>query len=127
MTAGVKRQSEQPRWHELALGTAVIHSGSARALKTGDWRSSHPEWRYVAEKTGCIQCALCSIYCPEGCIVIRRLSETGYDQATLALRPASGITAESLVPDADLNYCKGCGICARECPTRCIEMVPEEI
>jgi len=22
----------------------------------------------------------------------------------------------------DLNYCKGCGICANECPTKAIEM-----
>jgi pyruvate ferredoxin oxidoreductase delta subunit len=27
---------------------------------------------------------------------------------------------------ANLNYCKGCGICAQECPTKAIAMVPEE-
>ncbi|HXD55340.1 MAG TPA: NAD(P)-binding protein [Solirubrobacteraceae bacterium] len=27
----------------------------------------------------------------------------------------------------DLDYCKGCGICAAECPCGAIEMVPEEI
>jgi pyruvate ferredoxin oxidoreductase delta subunit len=27
--------------------------------------------------------------------------------------------------DADLDYCKGCGICARECPKEDIEMVLE--
>ncbi len=27
----------------------------------------------------------------------------------------------------DLDYCKGCGICAQECPCGAIEMVPEEI
>lgn len=26
----------------------------------------------------------------------------------------------------DLRYCKGCGICAAECPTHALEMVPEE-
>jgi NADPH-dependent glutamate synthase beta subunit-like oxidoreductase len=27
----------------------------------------------------------------------------------------------------DLDFCKGCGICARECPAGAIEMVPEEV
>jgi Pyruvate/2-oxoacid:ferredoxin oxidoreductase delta subunit len=27
----------------------------------------------------------------------------------------------------DYDYCKGCGICAAECPCGAIEMVPEEI
>ena len=27
----------------------------------------------------------------------------------------------------DLDYCKGCGLCAAECPCGAIEMVPEEI
>ncbi len=127
MTAGVKRQSEMPKWHELARGAAVIYAGSARALKTGDWRSNRPVWHYVGEKTGCIQCGVCTIYCPEGCIIIRRVSETVYEPSRLATRPESGIKPESLVPDADLDYCKGCGICVKECPTHCIEMVTEEV
>ena len=123
----VKRQSENPKWHELARGTAVIYAGSARGLKTGDWRSSRPVWQYVGEATGCIQCGVCTIYCPEGCIDIRRLSETSYDLKELGRRPASLLVASSLVPDADLDYCKGCGICVRECPTHCIDMAPEEV
>jgi pyruvate ferredoxin oxidoreductase delta subunit len=27
---------------------------------------------------------------------------------------------------SDLYYCKGCGICSKECPTRAITMVVEE-
>lgn len=123
----IPRQAELPTWTELAMGTAVIHASSARALKTGDWRSNRPIWHYVGEATGCIQCGLCTVYCPEGCIKIYRLSEVDYDLAELAKRPESGLKAESLVPAADLGYCKGCGICVRECPTRCIELVPEEV
>ncbi|MBA4393978.1 MAG: hypothetical protein C0407_10540, partial [Desulfobacca sp.] len=26
----------------------------------------------------------------------------------------------------DLDYCKGCGICARECPKEAIQMIAEE-
>ncbi|HEX7442321.1 MAG TPA: NAD(P)-binding protein, partial [Acidimicrobiales bacterium] len=29
--------------------------------------------------------------------------------------------------DVDYDYCKGCGICAQECPCGAIDMVPEEI
>jgi len=27
----------------------------------------------------------------------------------------------------DLDYCKGCGVCAHECPKKCIQMVIEEV
>jgi pyruvate ferredoxin oxidoreductase delta subunit len=27
----------------------------------------------------------------------------------------------------DLNFCKGCGICANECPKKAIEMVREDM
>jgi pyruvate ferredoxin oxidoreductase delta subunit len=27
--------------------------------------------------------------------------------------------------ETDYNYCKGCGLCARECPVKCIDMVEE--
>jgi pyruvate ferredoxin oxidoreductase delta subunit len=29
-------------------------------------------------------------------------------------------------PVVNLDYCKGCGICANECPKKCIELVLEE-
>jgi pyruvate ferredoxin oxidoreductase delta subunit len=29
-------------------------------------------------------------------------------------------------PRVDLEYCKGCGICAQECPAGAIEMEPEQ-
>lgn len=127
MTEGVKRQNELPKWHELALGAAIIYSGSARALKTGDWTSSKPVWHYVGDSTGCIQCGVCTVYCPEGCIDVHPLRETGYDLKRLEVRPESGLGPDSIVPAADLDYCKGCGICVRECPTQCIELVAEEM
>jgi pyruvate ferredoxin oxidoreductase delta subunit len=30
---------------------------------------------------------------------------------------------EDDTPHIDLDYCKGCGICAEECPKKCISMV----
>jgi len=43
------------------------------------------------------------MYCPEG--VIKRKKDGTFE--------------------IDLRYCKGCGICAKECPTNKIEMVRE--
>ena len=43
------------------------------------------------------------VFCPEG--VIRRKPEGGYE--------------------IDLTYCKGCGICAEECPRGAISLVRE--
>ncbi len=96
----MKPQSGKPKWEELAVGAAVTIPGSARATRTGDWRSARPVWKNEL----CIQCGLCVIYCPEGCIAFQA---DGY-------------------PAADLDYCKGCGICPQECPTGCIAMQDEE-
>ena len=87
-------------WQELELGTAICNPGSAANLKTGDWRSMKP----VLDEEKCIKCQMCMIYCPEFCI---SEDEEGF------FRP-------------DFNYCKGCGICANECPKQAITMVVEE-
>jgi pyruvate ferredoxin oxidoreductase gamma subunit len=89
-----------PSWRELLPGCIVTEPGSAKAYRTGDWKSAHPVWN----KEKCIKCGLCYLFCPEGCI---REQEDGYFEA-------------------NLYYCKGCGICARECWTEAISMVEEE-
>jgi pyruvate ferredoxin oxidoreductase delta subunit len=47
---------------------------------------------------------MCRIVCPEGCI---------------------GESEEGL-PVPDYDFCKGCGLCAEECPSEAIEMKKEE-
>ncbi|HQP41774.1 MAG TPA: hypothetical protein PK004_10030 [Smithella sp.] len=51
-----------------------------------------------------MKCGICYVYCPEGCV---QQTEDGFFQA-------------------DLDYCKGCGICAHECWPRAIKMLEEE-
>ena len=46
-------------------------------------------------------CMLCHFFFPEGIITVR---DDGYIKV-------------------DLRYCKVCGICAEECPAKCITMV----
>ncbi len=87
-------------WKDLEIGCIVTEPGSARQYETGTWRSQRPTYEF----SKCIKCAICQIYCPEGCV---QQNEEGYFVA-------------------DLYYCKGCGICAKECPTKVITMVEEE-
>ena len=87
-------------WKDLEPGCIVTEPGSASQYKTGAWRSQRPTYEF----SKCIKCAMCQMFCPEGCI---HQNQEGHYVA-------------------DLDYCKGCGICAKECPTRVIKMVEEE-
>ncbi len=64
-------------------------------LKTGEWRYQRP----VTRVGKCVQCGLCFLNCPTGCVI---------SQGTFFT--------------ANLDYCKGCGICARMCPVSAIRM-----
>ena len=89
-----------PSWKDLLPGCVVTEAGSAKQYRTGDWRSQKPVWDHQK----CIKCGVCYLFCPEFCI---GQNEEGYFEA-------------------NLYYCKGCGICARECWTEAIKMVEEE-
>lgn len=72
------------------------------AGKTGDWSDLMP----VIDQTKCIPasknkpaCFLCWLYCPDG------------------------VVSMTIPVAIDLDYCKGCGICAEECPANAIKMV----
>ncbi len=67
-------------------------------MLAGDWRAERP----VVDRNKCVKCAVCWTYCPVQCIVEK---------------PAWF--------DIDLAACKGCGICAFECPQRAIAMIEE--
>jgi len=87
-------------WFDLELGCLISQPGCAAEFKTGDWRTGQaPETDY--EK--CVKCARCYIYCPD-----------------LAYQPKEDGTYEWLS-----DYCKGCGICAAECPADAITMKEE--
>lgn len=67
-------------------------------INTGEWRVQRP----VAKPGKCRKCGWCYIFCPVGCIAE---TETAFK--------------------ANLDYCKGCGICARVCPAKAIMLVRE--
>lgn len=90
--------SKQKSWKEIPLA-GVCWLPSTK-YPTGDWRTFKP----VRDLEKCTRCLLCHIYCPDGAIK--------WDPET---------------KDIEFNYdfCKGCGICANECPVNAIEMVLE--
>jgi len=96
----LKKSENELTWKDLEIGCIVTEPGSSREYRTGDWRSQKPTYDF----SKCIKCGLCQIYCPEGCI---GQNAEGYFQA-------------------NMYWCKGCGICSKECPTRVITMVNEE-
>lgn len=102
----VKTEDKKPKSEDkitskdIEIGAIVTEPGSARAYKTGDWRSRRP----IVDLEKCNKCGLCYVYCPEGCI---KPTEEGYFEP-------------------DLFYCKGCGICSVECPKKAITMIEEK-
>jgi 2-oxoacid:acceptor oxidoreductase gamma subunit (pyruvate/2-ketoisovalerate family)/2-oxoacid:acceptor oxidoreductase delta subunit (pyruvate/2-ketoisovalerate family) len=80
----------------LKTSAGAVGPGSFLENKTGSWKVFHPEY----DKEKCTMCNFCWFYCPEGCIYRK-------DDCM----------------EFDMDYCKGCGICANECPVEAIRMV----
>jgi len=87
-------------WKDLEIGGDISAPGSSAAFLTGNWRTTG---RPVTDFEKCIKCGQCWIVCPD-----------------VAYRPDEEGTYQW-----DGRYCKGCGICAVECPKDAIEMRSE--
>lgn len=105
---GKEKKKGAARWlptvQEMLPGAAIgeqnthagkVGMGSMVENKTGSWKVFQPEYN----KKKCTMCLTCWWACPEGCIYR---------------------TADKL--QFDMDYCKGCGICANECPFEAIVM-----
>jgi pyruvate ferredoxin oxidoreductase delta subunit len=85
------------KYTELPIGGMIVRPGNAEEYNTGSWRVKRPE--FIAEN--CIKCGFCFIYCPDSAVDF-----------------SDGETVKF-----DLLHCKGCGVCAEECPGKKIEGV----
>ena len=99
MSRSAKDINEQIPWQEISPGGEICEGGTARLVKTGEWRSNVPVW----EADKCKQCLLGAPYCPDSSI-----------PGTAGKRG-----------EFDLDHCKGCGICAKVCPFGAIRMEKE--
>lgn len=85
---------------KITTGAINPKPGSSKKYKTGSWRNMRPE--IDPEKCN-KKCLLCYEYCPD-----------------------SAVEKTKDGPKIKYEFCKGCGICARECTKEAIEMKPEE-
>ena len=85
-------------WKEMPIGGMIVEAGNSVEYDTGSWRTYRP----VRDEEKCIHCLRCWILCPDSAIIVKDGKMVGFD----------------------LDHCKGCGICASECPPKChaIEM-----
>jgi pyruvate ferredoxin oxidoreductase delta subunit len=84
--------------------TSDSYAGPGDAGRTGSWRVLRPVIDYTKctpARKGKPACFSCWLYCPDS------------------------VVSKTLEPEIDLEYCKGCGICSEECPTKAIAMVEE--
>ncbi len=86
---------------EIPIGALIPEAGNSKDYKTGDWRSMKPIWH----EEGCVHCLMCWVFCPDVAIKVQDGKMVGIDY----------------------DHCKGCGICARECPRKekALQMVKE--
>ncbi len=89
------------------LSEIIVGPGTTMNNLTGSWRTFKP----VFDHDVCVNCAKCDLNCPDGCIfeVKDEVNSRGKH-----------------FREVDLDYCKGCGICAEGCPVKAITMVLDE-
>ena len=79
--------------------------GIGEAGRTGEWRNAFPvidQKKCTPAKRNKPACFICWLYCPDAVI------------------------SKTIPVQMNLEYCKGCGICAQVCPVQAITMVNEE-
>jgi pyruvate ferredoxin oxidoreductase delta subunit len=102
---------------------ATVEPGTSLVNETGSWRETRP----VIHHEPCTGCGLCVTFCPDA--AVKRVDELpeGVGQVPGDRRPvpqaAKHVGTQQVA--IDYRYCKGCGICAEECPIDAIDMIPE--
>jgi pyruvate ferredoxin oxidoreductase delta subunit len=83
---------ENATWREATIAGLVLEPGCTAEYNTGTWRVLRP----VHDMSKCTHCLICWVYCPDSAIVVENGRWVRFDY----------------------YHCKGCGICANECPVK---------
>ncbi len=86
-------------WREHPEGSVIPEAATTDDYSTGGWRSMRP----ILDLEKCVHCFICFIFCPDSSILFTDDKVLGFN----------------------LQHCKGCGICAEQCPTKAIKMISE--
>ena len=78
------------KWNEIPIGGLIVEAGNSEQYLTSGWRAMRP----IYHPENCIHCFKCWVYCPDNAILVE----------------------DEKVVGMNLDYCKGCGVCAYECP-----------
>ncbi|MFW9788712.1 MAG: 4Fe-4S dicluster-binding protein [Candidatus Thorarchaeota archaeon] len=92
------------KYNEIPIAGIIKDPGNSQKYKTGGWRAQkpiHSDEKCLWIKNG--TCGRCWIFCPDMAVVLTE-KDGNYLYAF------------------NYDYCKGCGICATECPTDSIHM-----
>jgi pyruvate ferredoxin oxidoreductase delta subunit len=111
-------ESEKPKgWKDIPIGGKILEAGNSRRYKTGDWRTFRP----IHKPELCTNCMICWMLCPDSAIRAGRVDDKNKGQKGVSDKP-------NLANFGGFDYyaCKGCGICAEECPFKAIEMKEEK-
>ena len=92
-----------------AYARSTCFAAGYLTVKNAGWRNERP----VVDPAKCTGCLQCYMYCPDG---------TVFKVPCPADAPANKTDTSVAI---DLDFCKGCGICARMCKFGAITMVSE--
>ena len=91
--------AELRQWSELTPGGRIA-AGEGPRTHTGAWRTGE---KPSVEISGCVDCLLCWLFCPDSSVLLDGERFAGFDYDT----------------------CKGCSLCEEVCPVDAIAMVAE--
>jgi len=128
--ARARKKEEAREGYEKIPTAATGKPGTSEVTETGDWRIFYPEF----DMEQCTRCGKCFENCPDAAIIERTLSGKEADEARKRAEELekAGKIKKAAVKKAHIQYelnptyCKGCGICANECPIQGIKMKLEE-